>query len=288
MTQKSLTKNTFRGFTLIELLVVISIIAVLMGIMMPALKAAKEQAYKVTCAARLRSVSQGPLLFAADNDGWLPMLNGNTLADGNLPPNSCPECLAWGSVLPQRSFWYIDVAPYLGVQSHPYLKADYLSVEKEGIEAPKIYQCPSMKKTVYNAKGLAYGWNWTGLGYICKQSFVSFDKYWKPYRVSQIESAQITAMIGENPLGQDLENEKMLPRHCWGNEVSDIYTGGRRGFYFYGDRHSGGSIYIAVDGHVDYRTYGEYVEDFLEYYPTKRGGCINFPSPRRCWPGMAH
>ncbi len=58
-----------KGFTLIELLVVIAIIAVLMGILMPALRRVKEQARMVSCQANAR---QWPIIFntyVADNDG---------------------------------------------------------------------------------------------------------------------------------------------------------------------------------------------------------------------------
>ncbi len=46
--------NTVRGFTLIELLVVIAIIAMLMAILMPALRRVREQARMLGCSANLR------------------------------------------------------------------------------------------------------------------------------------------------------------------------------------------------------------------------------------------
>lgn len=54
------------AFTLIELLVVISIIAVLMGIMMPALSRARDQAKTVVCGTRLHNVALSFSVYAED------------------------------------------------------------------------------------------------------------------------------------------------------------------------------------------------------------------------------
>jgi prepilin-type N-terminal cleavage/methylation domain-containing protein len=64
-----LTRVTLAGFTLIELLVVISIIALLMSIMMPALARVKRQAQSVACMARLRSWVMTYKLYTDDYDG---------------------------------------------------------------------------------------------------------------------------------------------------------------------------------------------------------------------------
>ena len=61
-----------RGFTLVELLVVIGIIAVLIGLLLPALGAAREAANATKCLANLRSAAQALHIYVSENNGWLP------------------------------------------------------------------------------------------------------------------------------------------------------------------------------------------------------------------------
>ncbi len=60
------------GFTLIELLVVISIIALLIGILTPALGAARESARRIKCLVNLRSMGTATQLYMSVNKGVLP------------------------------------------------------------------------------------------------------------------------------------------------------------------------------------------------------------------------
>lgn len=62
------------GFTLIELLVVIAIIALLIGILLPALGAARDSAQDLKCQTNVRSNGQAMSMYGSDNKGWLPLI----------------------------------------------------------------------------------------------------------------------------------------------------------------------------------------------------------------------
>lgn len=59
------------AFTLIELLVVISVISLLMAILLPSLRRAREQGRRAVCMANLRSIGQSIYIYAQDNEGRL-------------------------------------------------------------------------------------------------------------------------------------------------------------------------------------------------------------------------
>ena len=65
-------ERTRPAFTIIELLVVIGIIALLIGILLPALMRARTQAKDLACTSNVRQITQALQIYATENNGLLP------------------------------------------------------------------------------------------------------------------------------------------------------------------------------------------------------------------------
>ena len=133
------------AFTLIELLVVIAIIAMLVSILLPSLRQAKEQAKNVICLRNQRTVFGGMILYAEDWDGG--MMRNHSYHDSTSDP---PGAFIWGGgdhVTPWSN--KLTIFPKEMLEDHPdfgYPTVDpyrYTRAERSYIESPEVYHCPS-------------------------------------------------------------------------------------------------------------------------------------------------
>jgi prepilin-type N-terminal cleavage/methylation domain-containing protein len=127
-----------KGFTLIELLVVIAIIALLLSIITPALRSAKEQGRKAICGAHIRSLLTGIYVYAAR-------------FDDNIPTSIKENNAAWNFIVWQTFFPEEDPVPcWIGLGR----------LYGTGvIDDPDIFYCPSQQNELLkNKHGVAWEW----------------------------------------------------------------------------------------------------------------------------------
>ncbi|MGC8551782.1 MAG: type II secretion system protein [Phycisphaerae bacterium] len=98
MTRKPIQNAQEHGFTLVELLVVISIIAILISLLLPALSKAVDVAHTLACASNLRSIDQAAMIYAQEfQDQPVPTCTLSNVA-GNLSATN-RGLLIWPAIL---------------------------------------------------------------------------------------------------------------------------------------------------------------------------------------------
>jgi prepilin-type N-terminal cleavage/methylation domain-containing protein len=76
------------GISLVEILVVIAIIAILIGILMPALRRGRELSMRVQCESNVQQIMIASLAYAADSHSYLPYANWSGLDSTYTGPGS--------------------------------------------------------------------------------------------------------------------------------------------------------------------------------------------------------
>lgn len=199
------------GFTLIELLVVISVIALLIAILLPALAAARDTARAVTCASNGRQVALGLEVYGSDYNQTLP---AQILSDDG-----------WNWSGTWRRTWVMMMAEYIGLEGID-IDSDNWSIGDKPHD--NVLRCPAHEydtetRHSHGLRGPTLGYNGRALG---NDNYTTYTNYgWTndlyPRRIDSIPepSRQMSfADIGETSTSHfgsanNLTRTRLAPRH---------------------------------------------------------------------------
>ena len=147
------------GFTLIELLVVIAVIAVLMGLLMPALNRAREQGRRAVCLNHMKTLTLSWIMYADDNDDCL--VNG----EAHWAPTAAPVAPVPTSGPHKGERYWVGndcASGFAQGEQRPHdiqVQAIRLGALFPYCQAEKVYRCPTGIRGEMRTYSTAYGMN---------------------------------------------------------------------------------------------------------------------------------
>jgi prepilin-type N-terminal cleavage/methylation domain-containing protein/prepilin-type processing-associated H-X9-DG protein len=237
-------KMESKAFTLIELLVVISVIALLMAILMPALGAARSGSRALACKSNLRQLVIANIGYATENDGfYVPAASDMWDDAGGLH--------RWHGVRDTSDEPFDPLrGPLIGYLGDGRVTECPLSVE---------FVKGQDWNTNFEQGCGGYGYNMTYIGSRITQSVPPSVQSWKDSyamtaRVTEIAAPAMTLMFADTAMAND---KKSLIEYSFAEPPFTVYNG-RPVTDFYMSpsihfRHRGQSNVSWVDGHIEPR-----------------------------------
>ncbi len=210
-----------RAFTLIELLVVVSIIAVLMSILVPALARAREQGKNVYCLNNLRQMTIMAAIYTQDYNGYYPIAYYTT----STPSQAIDYC--W-------DFTIVNTLVSTTVEP---------GILWQGEIIEKIQQCPSFKGSSNTPNDPYTGYNYN-ISYIGHGQFEFIPT---PAKANQVTRPANCALFGDGQWSDGANKFMRAPFRNPGDQTFNDRYAGTQGYRHHGNRNTNVAW---CDGHI--------------------------------------